>query len=472
LYNNSFDVPVTAQLPDIEISEELIRKFDKSGPRYTSYPTADRFNTTFTEQSYQAYLDGRAENVGNPPLSVYVHLPFCESLCYFCACNKIITRDHSRVSEYLSHLDKEMTLVTSRIGADRKTVQLHLGGGTPTFFNADELNRLMTMLRRHFDFTPDAELGVEIDPRTVGDGTLSMLADLGFNRNSFGVQDFDTAVQQAVNRIQPFGMVEKAVAESRKANFQSINADLIYGLPKQTMESFGRTLDNLIRIAPDRIALYNYAHMPSRFKAQRQIVASDLPSAEERLQIFLMSTRKLLDAGYVYIGLDHFSKPDDELNKARLNKSLHRNFQGYTTRAECDLIGFGVSAISKVGNSYSQSVRTLSAYYQRLNEGQLPIERGIELRGDDVLRRHIIMTLMCGAPLVFDAINTAFGIDFHVYFARELSLLTQYEDAGLIAIDRSAVEITPKGRLFVRAVSMTFDKFLAEATTATYSKLI
>ena len=471
-HNKFFDMPMTLPLPDIELSEELIRKFDKSGPRYTSYPTADRFNTAFTEQTYLTYLGQRAKIISNPPLSIYVHLPFCESLCYFCACNKIITKDHGRVSEYLSHLDKEMALVTSQIGRDRKSVQLHLGGGTPTFFNADELRQLMTTLRSHFDFVPDAELGVEIDPRTVKEGTLSMLAALGFNRNSFGVQDFDPAVQLAVNRIQPLEMVESAVVESRKANFQSINADLIYGLPKQTVESFGRTLDSLIRVAPDRIALYNYAHLPSRFKAQRQIVACDLPSAEERLQIFLMSTRRLLDAGYVYIGLDHFSKPDDELNKARLDKTLHRNFQGYTTRAECDLIGFGVSAISKVGDSYSQSVRTLSSYYRHLDEGELPIEKGIELSSDDVLRRHIIMTLMCSAPLVFDTINSAYSIDFQSYFSREMELLTQYEEAGLITVDSTAIQVTAKGRLFVRAVGMTFDKFLAQATTATYSKLI
>ena len=463
---------MNAPTTDIEISEELVRKFDKLGPRYTSYPTADRFHAAFTEQTYRGYLEQRAGHSSNPPLSLYVHLPFCESLCYFCACNKIITKDHARVAEYLRYLDKEMALVASRLGTDRKTVQLHLGGGTPTFFNADELGQLMAMLRRHFDFTPDAELGVEIDPRTVLPGTLTMLAGLGFNRNSFGVQDFDPAVQQAVNRIQPLDMVERAVQESRKAGFQSINADLIYGLPKQTLESFGRTLDSLIALSPDRIALYNYAHLPQRFKAQRLIVASDLPSAEARLQIFLMSMRRLLDAGYVYIGLDHFSKPDDELNKARLDKSLHRNFQGYTTRAECDLIGFGVSAISKVGNSYSQAVRTVNAYYQHLDAGMLPIEKGFELSQDDVLRRDIIMTLMCSAPVEVDAVNRQYGIDFNTYFAPELTRLKPYEDAGLITIDPTAIRITPKGRLFVRASGMVFDSYLGQPTTSTYSKLI
>ena len=457
---------------DTEISEELVRKFDKLGPRYTSYPTADRFHTQFTETTYRGYLDQRWARTDNPPLSIYIHLPFCESLCYFCACNKIITKDHARVGEYLRYLDKEMDLVASRIGKDRKTVQLHLGGGTPTFFSDDELRQLMAMVRKHFEFTPDAELGVEIDPRTVQPHTLSMLAELGFNRNSFGVQDFDPAVQQAVNRIQPLSMVEQAVLESRKSKFESINADLIYGLPKQTLESFSRTLDNLIRVSPDRIALYNYAHLPGRFKAQRLIVDSDLPSAELRLQIFLMSMRRLLDAGYVYIGLDHFSKPDDELNKARLGKTLHRNFQGYTTRSECDLIGLGVSAISKVGNSYSQAVRTVSAYYQHLDAGRLPIEKGFELSQDDVLRRDIIMTLMCSAPVEVETINREYGIDFNTYFEAELLRLKPYEEAGLITIDASAIRVTPKGRLFVRASGMVFDKYLGQPTTSTYSKLI
>ncbi|MFZ6771326.1 oxygen-independent coproporphyrinogen III oxidase [Undibacterium sp. SXout7W] len=459
-------------IDEIELSEELIRKFDKSGPRYTSYPTADRFHTDFTEQNYLHYLEQRAGKTDNPPLSLYFHLPFCESLCYFCACNKIITQDHSRTTEYLRYLEKEIQMVASRIGPDRKTVQLHLGGGSPTFFSSDELRQLMAMIRQHFTFTDDAELGVEIDPRTVKPETLSVLAELGFNRNSFGVQDFNPAVQQAVNRIQPFEMVEAAVTESRKKQFQSVNADLIYGLPKQTMVSFSQTLDHLIQLAPDRIALYNYAHLPSRFKAQRQIISADLPSAEERLQIFMMSTRRLLDAGYVYIGLDHFSKPDDELNKARQDQSLHRNFQGYTTRAECDLIGFGVSSIGKVGHSYSQSVRTIKEYYQLLDAGHLPVEKGIALDKDDLLRRDIIMTLMCSMPLQLDDINRVYEIDFNQYFAEELAQLQQYEDVGFITVDADAIRVTAKGRLFVRAVAMVFDKYLKKVTTATYSKLI
>ncbi len=458
--------------PDIEISEELVRKFDKLGPRYTSYPTADRFLAGFGDEDYRGFLQQRAQSQANPPLSIYIHLPFCESLCYFCACNKIITKDHSRVAEYLRYLDKEMAMVAQYLGDDRRTVQLHLGGGTPTFFNAEELRQLMATVRRHFQLADDAELGVEIDPRTVQNDTLALLSELGFNRNSFGVQDFDPTVQAAVNRIQPVSMVEQAVRVSRQNGFESVNADLIYGLPKQTMESFSQTLDHLIAVSPDRIALYNYAHLPARFKAQRLIVESELPSAELRLQIFLMSMRRLLDAGYVYIGLDHFSKPNDELNQARLHGSLHRNFQGYTTRAECDLVGFGVSAISKVGRSYAQAVRTVSSYYQHLDAGQLPVDRGFALTDDDVLRREIIMTLMCSIPVQFDRFNQRYGIDFHRYFASELERLRPYADAGLITLDADAIRVTPKGRMFVRASGMVFDTYLGKPTTSTYSKII
>ena len=479
--------------PDIEISEELVRRFDVSGPRYTSYPTADRFDYTFKEDRFLPYLHERAQNdeAGRPeraapdvqasdtgearhnaPLSVYFHLPFCRSLCYFCACNKIITQDYGRSGQYIDYVCKEMDLLAPHLGDDRRTVQLHLGGGTPTFMTNDELARLMDHTRRHFHFTPDAELGVEIDPRTVNESTLAFLGGLGFNRCSFGVQDFDPAVQAAVNRIQPVDMVERAVKASRDTGFESVNADLIYGLPRQTLESFERTIDEMIRLSPDRIALYNYAHLPSRFKAQRMVKAEDLPSAETRLQIFLLSTRRLLEAGYVYIGLDHFARPDDELNLARRDKSLHRNFQGYTTRAECDLVGFGVSAIGKVGRSYSGNVRTVNAYYEALDEGRLPVERGYDLSTDDVLRRDVIMILMCSMPLRFEEIGSKYGIDFETYFAPELERLQPYEEVGLMETRDGVITVTPKGRLFVRALGMVFDKYLSQPTVSTYSRLI
>ena len=460
------------EMPEIEISEALIRRFDSLGPRYTSYPTADRFNAAFDEHSYIKYLEGHASAPVKAPLSIYVHLPFCASICYYCGCNKIITKDHGRSAKYLRYLEKEMALVASHLHGERQVVQLHLGGGTPTFLSADELHELMQMLRKYFDFAPDAELAIEIDPRTVDDNMMAMLADLGFNRTSLGVQDFNPAVQQAVNRIQPYEMVERAITASRAAGFLSVNFDLIYGLPKQTLGSFSQTLDDVICLSPDRIALYNYAHLPSRFKPQRRIEESDLPSAEERLQIFLMSLRRLLAEGYVYIGLDHFAKPEDDLTRAQATKSLHRNFQGYTTRAECDLIGLGVSSIGKVGHSYSQSVRTLDAYYERLDAGELPVEKGFELSMDDVLRRQIIMSFMCSEAINFDAINKGYVIDFIEYFSSEMSQLRQYQDAGLITIDSSSITVTPKGRMFVRAVGMVFDKYLQQSTSAQYSKLI
>ncbi|MBB5503286.1 oxygen-independent coproporphyrinogen-3 oxidase [Paraburkholderia sp. MM5384-R2] len=435
-------------LHGIEIPEDLVRRFDRSGPRYTSYPTADRFGAGFDEQSYTRYLVGRAAAKQNPPLSVYVHLPFCESLCYFCACNKIITRDHGRSATYLDYLAREMDLVTPHLGPDRRTVQLHLGGGTPTFFSSAKLGQLVEKLRSHFDFAPDAELGIEIDPRTVNGTTLARLASLGFNRTSFGVQDFAPEVQQAVNRIQPQDMVERALGSARNAGFESVNIDLIYGLPRQTVASFDRTLNEVIRLAPDRIALYNYAHLPGRFKAQRLIDARELPSAEERLHIFMLSAQRFLDAGYVYIGLDHFAKPDDELSVALRDGSLHRNFQGYTTKAECDLIGFGVSAIGKVGSSYSQSTRSLQGYYRLLDEGRLPVERGIALTRDDLLRREVIMTLMCSVPLNFAAFSRSHQMDFVQHFARELAALEPYREAGLIRLDADGLSIPPKGRFF------------------------
>ncbi|CAB3670875.1 Oxygen-independent coproporphyrinogen III oxidase [Paraburkholderia rhynchosiae] len=455
-----------------KIPAEVVRHFDRSGPRYTSYPTADRFHPGFEERAYKRQLAARATAENNPPLSLYVHLPFCRSLCYFCACNKVITHDHGCSARYLSYLVREMDLVASHLGPDRRTVQLHLGGGTPTFFPVAELEDLVQQLQNRFAFSIDAELAIEIDPRTVSNKTLSPLARLGFNRASFGVQDFATDVQQAVNRIQPLDVVERALSGARDAGFPSINVDLIYGLPQQTAASFARTLDEVIRLAPDRVALYNYAHLPDRFKAQRLIDAARLPSTEERLRIFLLSAQRFLDAGYIYIGLDHFARPDDELSIALRNGSLHRNFQGYTTYAECDLVGFGVSAIGKIGSAYSQSTSSLQSYYRSLDEGRLPVERGIALSPDDALRREVIMTLMCSVPLNFAAISLAHQIDFVRYFSSELTALEPYREAGLVSIDGNGISIPPKGRFFVRAVAMVFDGYLERPSSASWSKLI
>lgn len=457
---------------DIDVSEALIRRFDKAGPRYTSYPSADRFTLQFDEAAYRELLAQRAGAIIKAPLSVYAHLPFCESLCYFCACNKIITRGHSRAAQYLDYLLREIQMVAPEVGSDRRTSQLHLGGGTPTFFSMAELGTLIDALHRQFDFAADAELGVEIDPRTVTADTLASLGAMGFNRTSFGVQDFDPAVQQAVNRIQPLEMVERALGASRDAGFESINIDLIYGLPRQSVATFDCTLTEVVRLQPDRIALYNYAHLPARFKAQRLIDESELPLAEDRLRIFMHATRKLLDVGYVYIGLDHFARPDDELSRALRENSLHRNFQGYTTKAECDLIGFGVSAIGKIGRAYCQSTRSVKTYYERLSDGRLPVERGLTLSDDDLLRRDVVMTLMCSTPLVYRSIEAKHGVDFAQYFKSELAALRPLAQAGLIEIDDEAIVVLPKGRLFVRAVAMTFDAYLGRPNAASYSKLI
>lgn len=456
----------------VHISESLIRRFDRSGPRYTSYPTADRFVDNFSSEHYITALAKRQQNVSLPDYSVYVHLPYCQSLCYFCACNKIITQDTSRSAAYVQTLLKELQLLAPHLGQTRTTGQLHLGGGTPTFLQHSELKQLVQGIRSHFDVASDAELGIEIDPRTVSTGSLAQLADLGFNRTSFGVQDFDPTVQAAVNRIQPLEMVARAMEASRTAGFQSINTDLIYGLPKQSLDSFAKTITALVALRPDRIALYNYAHLPQRFKAQRLIDQNDLPSAEQRLQIFLMAAQRLLDAGYEYIGLDHFALPSDELNVARLDKSLHRNFQGYTTRAHSDLIGLGVSAIGKVGQTHVQNQRSLNAYTAQIQAGQLATFRGHVMGNEDVLREELIMTLMCSMPVDFDDYQQRYGLNIRQHFVNELVALQPYVEAGLLELDTEQMQITAKGRLFVRAISMEFDQYLRQATNATYSKLI
>ena len=456
----------------LHLSEALIRRFNTSGPRYTSYPTADRFQDGYTPEQYFEALGQRARQERARPLSLYFHLPFCVSLCYFCACNKIITQDRSRSAEYLDYLKREIVMVAEHLGPHRLTGQLHLGGGTPTFLSQDELSQLMYAVREQVTLADDAEISVEIDPRTVSDEMLGHLANLGFNRTSFGVQDFDPAVQEAIHRIQPYEMVEQAIATSRAVGFESINTDLMYGLPKQSVASFSHTLDRLAELRPDRIALYNYAHLPQRFRAQRLINEAHLPDAETRLQIFMMATQRLLDVGYEYIGLDHFALPNDELNLARLDKSLHRNFQGYTTRADSDLVAFGVSAIGQVGRTHVQNVRSLKEYYACLDAQQLPTARGFDMDDDDVLRGEVIMALMCSMPVQFAELNQRYGIDFQNYFAQELTALTPYQEAGLIQVDAHAIQVLDAGRLFVRAFSMVFDKYLQQRTTARYSRLI
>ena len=456
------------------VSPDLLRRFDISGPRYTSYPTADRFVEAFGADDYVRALEHRRSGAAMAqPLSLYVHLPFCESLCYYCACNKIITRHHDRAAEYLRYLGREVDLHVAHAGIGQTVSQLHLGGGTPTFLSDDELTDLMTMLKRSFTLAPGGEYSIEIDPRTVDAKRLESLARLGFNRLSFGVQDFDPAVQKAVHRIQPAQQVFELVASARAIGFDSINVDLIYGLPRQTPESFDRTLAQVVDLRPDRIALYAYAHLPERFKPQRRIISVELPGGASKISMLSRSLDTFIDAGYVYVGMDHFALPDDALAVAKRQGRLHRNFQGYSTQPDCDLIALGVSAIGRVGATYSQNAKTLEDYYDLLNQGRLPVVRGLAVNRDDLVRRAVIMALMCQGEVQFEAIELAHLIDFRSYFAAELAALGELQAQGLVQVEDSQIQVTADGWFFVRAIAMVFDRYLqADRTRAKFSKII
>ncbi|PUE32577.1 oxygen-independent coproporphyrinogen III oxidase [Limnohabitans sp. Jir61] len=457
------------------LNPELLQRYDVAGPRYTSYPTADRFVEAFGEADYLQALEQRRDGLGAKayPLSLYVHIPFCESLCYYCACNKIITKHHERGAEYLHYLAREVDLNIAHLGQGQVVSQLHLGGGSPTFLNDAELTQLMTMLRRNFQFTPGGEYSVEIDPRTVTRERLAHLAELGFNRLSFGVQDFEPAVQKAVHRIQPAEQVFDLVAAARELGFESINADLIYGLPMQTPETFERTLEQITQLRPDRIALYAYAHLPERFKPQRRIHTQDLPPAASKLVMLSSAMRVLMAAGYVYVGMDHFALPNDALAVAKRQGRLHRNFQGYSTQPDCDLIALGVSSIGRVGPTFSQNVKTLDEYYDLLNQGRLPVVRGMALSRDDLVRRTVIMALMCQGSVLFESVELAHLVDFKQYFAPEMETLVAMQDQGLLSIDDTGIHVTELGWFFVRGVAMVFDKYLqADKNRARFSKII
>jgi len=472
--------PVSTALPEgmlgttiSAVTPELLRKYDVSGPRYTSYPTADRFVEAFTEDAYKQALEQRRVGGMALPLSIYVHIPFCESLCFYCACNKIITKRHERGTEYLRYLSREIDLHVEHLGLGQTITQLHLGGGSPTFFSDDELTELMSMLRRSFVLAPGGEYSIEVDPRTVDEKRLEHLAALGFNRLSFGVQDFDAEVQKAVHRIQPAEQVFALVDAAHRLNFESVNVDLIYGLPKQTPESFARTLAQVAQLKPDRIALYAYAHLPARFKPQRRIHASEIPAAPAKIAMLSGAISTFLSAGYVYVGMDHFALPTDALAVAKRQGRLHRNFQGYSTQPDCDLIGLGVSAIGRVGATYSQNAKTLDEYYDFLNQGRFPVVRGLALSRDDLVRRAVIMALMCQGRLQYESIELAFMIDFKSYFASELEALKELESAGMVELDDSGIQITSSGWFFVRAVAMLFDRYLQiDRNRARFSKII
>jgi len=451
----------------------LVRKYDGFGPRYTSYPTADRFGGDFGACDYLDTLDARNQQRPQQALSVYVHLPFCNTICYYCACNKVITKDRTKSAQYIDYVCREIGMVDALLEGPRRLVQLHWGGGTPTFLSHGEMSALMRKLRGAFNFEANAEVSIEVDPRKVDSATIDLLADLGFNRLSVGIQDFDPAVQRAVNRIQSEAETRTVIDAARRRGFVSVNADLIYGLPLQTVAGFGATLDKVVAARPDRIALYSYAHVPHMFKPQRRIDEAQLPPADDKLAILALAIEKLGAAGYVYIGMDHFALPTDELAVAQREGTLHRNFQGYSTLPDTDLIGLGVSAIGKVGNAYVQNVRTLDEYYARLDAKALPVMRGIELDDDDVVRRDVIQRLMCDFRLDPAAIGAEHGLDFARYFATELEALTPMCEDGLVEVSPAAITVTASGRLLVRAVAMTFDRHLREARErARYSRVI
>ena len=457
------------------VSPELLRRYDVAGPRYTSYPTADRFVEAFTASDYEQALQQRRSGAAALvlPLSLYVHIPFCESLCYYCACNKIITKHHDRAAEYLRYLSREVDLHTAQLGVGQTVSQLHLGGGTPTFLSDVELRELMAMLRRSFTLAPGGEYSIEVDPRTIDASRLDTLAELGFNRLSFGVQDFDPAVQKAVHRVQPAEQVFALVEAARARGFESVNVDLIYGLPQQTPESFTRTLQQVTELRPDRIALYAYAHLPERFKPQRRIATTELPGAAAKLSMLSNSLATFMGAGYVYVGMDHFALPNDALAIAKRQGRLHRNFQGYSTQPDCDLIALGVSSIGRIGATYSQNAKTLEEYYDAIDHGRFAVVRGLALSRDDLVRRAVIMALMCQGEVLFESIDLAYLIDFRSYFAAEMESIQVLVEQGLVTVDDSGIQVTANGWFFVRAVAMVFDRYLqADRNRARFSKII
>jgi oxygen-independent coproporphyrinogen-3 oxidase len=454
--------------PPVQFDAQLVRKLSKPGPRYTSYPTADRFSGTFGYRDYLQAVAGLRTRGAAKPLSIYLHIPFCDTVCYYCACNKIVTRNRDKAAVYLSYLKREIDMQGMLFAGINQVEQLHLGGGTPTYLSDAQMEDLMAHLHRKFQFAPDevGEYSIEVDPRTVSRERVHSLRRQGFNRISLGVQDYDEAVQRAVNRVQPEAETRAIIDAVREAGFRSVSIDLIYGLPKQTVMTMAQTLAKVIKADPDRIAVYNYAHLPHLFKPQRRILDADLPSADARLDMLGLCIRRLTEAGYVYIGMDHFAKPGDDLAVAQRQGRLHRNFQGYSTHADADLVACGVSAIGAVGSTYSQNVKTLEAYYERIDNNELPIERGIELTMDDALRRSLIQMLMCHFELSVGALEQAFPIVFADYFAPELEKLRALADEGLLTISSEWLSVTLKGRLLIRNVCMVFDRYLNEQPAA------
>jgi oxygen-independent coproporphyrinogen-3 oxidase len=448
----------------VEFDAGLLARLSKSGPRYTSYPTADRFSESFGYRDYLQAVAKMRTRGGAKPLSLYLHIPFCDTVCYYCACNKIVTKNRDKAATYLGYLKREIGMQGMLFAGMNEVGQLHFGGGTPTYLSDEQMDELMAHLRRWFRFAPDegGEYSIEVDPRTVSAERVHTLRRQGFNRISLGVQDFDPDVQKAVNRVQPEAETRAIIDAARAAGFRSVSIDLIYGLPKQTPATMAQTIDKVIAASPDRIAIYHYAHMPHLFKPQRRIVEAEMPSSEDKLAMLSLCIERLDAAGYIYIGMDHFARPGDDLAIAQQQGRLHRNFQGYSTHADTDLVSCGVSAISAVGATYSQNVKTLDAYYDLLDKHELPIARGVGLSMDDLLRRSVIQKLMCQFELSIPAIEQAFPVVFGDYFAPELEKLGQLERDGLLTVGDEWLSVTMKGRLLIRNVCMVFDRHLGE----------
>lgn len=450
---------------------DLVKRYDKSGPRYTSYPTALELHTGFNDKDYREHIE-KSNQLGGP-LSLYVHIPFCDTVCFFCACNKIITNNRKHAEPYLESLLKEIATQGELFDKTRVVNQLHWGGGTPTFLSFEQMQRLMLALRQAFNLRNDdqGEYSIEVDPRETDAQTIRQLREIGFNRVSMGVQDFNPVVQKAVNRIQTEIQTFSVLAAAREHGFRSINVDLIYGLPFQSVETFAATLDKVLAVAPDRFSIFNYAHMPARFKTQRQINESDLPAPQVKLNILQMLGEKLIDAGYVYIGMDHFAKPDDELAVAQREGKLYRNFQGYSTHSDCDLVGLGMTSIGRVGDAYIQNVKELGDYNQKITQGKLAVFKGLDLNPDDQVRKAVITQLICHFDLDFAAIEQQFAITFDRYFDAELQALLPMQADGLLTVDAQGIKVLTPGRLLIRNICMVFDRYLAEKQQQ-FSKVI
>ena len=459
-------------LDAIRWDSDLIRRYDLAGPRYTSYPTAMQFNDHVSPFDLLHAL--RESRKALRPLSLYMHVPFCANICYYCACNKVITKDRGRAQPYLQRLEQEIQLTACHLDPKQKVEQLHFGGGTPTFLSHDELRHLMAKLRQHFNLLEDdsGDYGIEIDPREADWATMGLLRELGFNRVSIGLQDLDPDVQRAVNRLQSLDETRAVIDAARTLQFRSINIDLIYGLPKQTAAGFARTVDEVISLQPDRLSVFNYAHLPERFMPQRRINTSDLPSPTEKLSMLEHTIEQLTGAGYRYIGMDHFALPDDELAIAQEESTLQRNFQGYTTHGHCDLIGLGVSAISQIGDLYCQNTSDLTQYQHALGSAQLATHRGLLCNQDDRIRREVIQHIICNLHLPFAHIEQTFNIDFRGYFAPQWPTLERMAADGLIALDSQQLSVLPAGRLLVRSVCMVFDAYLEQHSRQRYSRVI